>query len=102
MTSAHATRRWITRDLLDVSGASLPQTFQMASGSTIEITFADGRVGRMTITGEPEPEVYRGRWTCAGSKYDDREFDLSWETRSEISVTRHPILVPLRMRFVPR
>jgi hypothetical protein len=99
VTTSHATR-WITPDLLDVSGVSLPQTFAMAPGATIDITFPDRRVGTMTITGAPKPGVYRGRWTCAGSKYDGKRFDLTWGTRSDVSALGQPIMVPVTMVVV--
>ena len=100
MATMYATR-FVTADLLATSGVSLPQTFQMVPGSTIDITFPDGRIGTMTITGEPRPRLYRGRWTCLGSHYDGRYFDLWWGTKSELAVPGQPIMVPVNMTVVP-
>jgi hypothetical protein len=95
------TVRWITPDLMDSVAVALPLTFQLKPGSVVNITFPDGRTGSLTVASEPKPDHYRGRWTWVGSKYDDRDFDLSWGTRSDISPVGQPIRVPLIMVVVP-
>jgi hypothetical protein len=99
MTTSHAVR-WITKDLLNPSGVSLPQTFQMTPGSSIDITFP-GRVGTMTITGEPTPDVYRARWACSGSQFDGRDFDVTWVSFSDASPPGTPIMMTAIMILVP-
>ena len=100
MTTSHAVR-WGMPDLFSSSSVALPQTFHMAPGSTIDITFPDGRTGTMTITGESRPGIYRGRWACAGSSYDRRYFDLSWWFMSDATVPGQPITVPVIVNVVP-
>jgi hypothetical protein len=94
--------RFVSPDLLAPSSSvSLPQTFQMTPGSTIDITFQNGRTGTMTITGEPRPGIHRGHWASTGSTYDGREFDLWWGTKSDLAVPGEPIMIPVIMNVVP-
>jgi hypothetical protein len=86
---------------MDSVAAALPQPFQLKPGSVVNITFPDGRTGSMTVTSEPKPDHYRGRWICVGSKYDGRDFDLSWGPRSDISPLGQLITMPLIMVVVP-
>jgi hypothetical protein len=83
-----------------VQAVSLPQDFEMKPGSCVDITFPDSRTGRLTVTGEPKPDHYRGRWLYQGSKYDGRDFDLSWGSRSDISPLGQPVMVPVKMIVV--
>jgi hypothetical protein len=100
MTTSYAVNS-LTLDLLSTSDVSLPHTFLMTPGCTINITFPDGRTGTMTITGEPLPGIHRGSWMCAGSGYDGRDFNLSWGTKSELGVPGQPIMVPVIINLAP-
>jgi len=79
---------------MDVGGISLPEDFQFMAGSTIDIMFPDGRTGRLTCTDNPpRPNGCRAYWTCSGSKYNGRVFDLTPGTHSDGFVLGQPIMV---------
>lgn len=102
MPSTHATR-WITPDLFDTGAVSLPQDFQFVAGSIIDISFPDGRIGRLTCTDHPpRPLGCRAYWTCSGSKYNGRAFDLMPGRRSDVFAEGQPIMYSATMILVPK
>jgi hypothetical protein len=95
--------RWITDDLLEAGGISLPHDYRFVAGSTIDIAFPDGRTGRLTCTDQPpRKDGCRAHWSCRGSQHDGRAFDLTPGLHSDGFVPGQPIMVPATMVLVPK